>query len=343
MMETEHGNGGHGDQRPSSTAIPDFILKLPVAVMPLATVLPPNQKTTLHAGDFELRQGGKRVSATGEVTLHWLPRPEVRFSGVASVGQPRLGMERALLATHPRGVRGRVHVLGYCREFGVPEDGHSGIVYSGIVDGIAVAGARRPVGAVRFHLVNFPAYNGSPVRFESRESVLAARSRLTLKDSDFDVTIDQVPDCNKRLRDVRREGGFAITHSGEVRTASDKPISFDEAQRVLICLHFFLAFLAGHWVGPVLDSGQARRASVWQTNANWKARPGVSPRSWFPHAAPQDIASLMLRSGSSGVTRYGTGLFGRQCTGTSSPTLNPTPSRLHSCRPSYPWSSLPGL
>lgn len=266
--------------------IGDAMSRYPSAVLAEYGVLPPNPALTLHSGGFHIRQGRVRTILNGTVKLHWLPSPEVRFQGSNGLSEPSLDLDSAVIHTPGRGVRGEAVVLNHR----IRQNGHH---YAGILQGPVLVGARRAVNAIRFQLLNFPSYLANPVRFDLGDKPLSSRARLEFVAGDWLLKVDQVPDCEKRLKRVRAEGGFAATHACELTKRSGQRIPFEEGSTFLTCLHFFFGFLAGQWAGPVLASGQGVKAPVWRLYGSWKVAPRGNPRSWLPHHEAPDVCLLL--------------------------------------------------
>jgi hypothetical protein len=80
---------------------------------------------------------------------------------------------------------------------------------------------------------------------------------------------------------LRQEGGYAFTHVGKLERSDSGEFSSTKASEVLASLHWFLSFVRGIWVCPVLVSGEdssgetrwrqwdAGRTSRWAGPPTW--------------------------------------------------------------------------
>lgn len=134
-----------------------------------------------------------------------------------------------------------------------------------------------PLAAVVFHVLNFRDYIGSWIDRDGARS----RGRLLLEADGWRVTLDQRPNLQQLKDALRLEGGFAFTHIGKLERADAQPFTSAQAEDVLAGLHWFLSFVRGAWVSPILFFGHdsadvvrwrawdAGRVSRWSGNASW--------------------------------------------------------------------------
>jgi hypothetical protein len=274
---------------PAAEWLREAIKSTPPAIEPRHEVSPSVKPFLVYQGRFKLHQGGRVVGLRGKIALHWSPGPELRFEGAASVRNKDLDLNAAELRTTAHGIRGRVLVLR------MRHVDSSRVRYTGIFNRLALLGQRRDARAIEFQLVNFPEYIGRPVRFGPENKPLFTSSRLTLRTHGWRVDLDQVPKCSDRLTEVRARGGCITTHAGVIRRTSERPITFDQAEQFIACLHFYLSFMAGQWTGPILSAGLGSRSRrpLWETMGSWKVTPGRKPRSWFPDYSPLGVENLL--------------------------------------------------
>ncbi len=258
---------------------------LPTAVEAKRSVKP-GAIHSIHQGNFTLKQGSQRVRLHGDIALHWSPKPEIRFEGSPASGQPTLSFREAQLRTTTHGFRGQAMVSGkHLSNTGTP-------LYTGICPR-AFLGQRRTAKSVQFQLVNFPKYVGRSIRFGPVGCTTGVAGRLSFRAHGWRVDLDQDPSCSQRLKDVQARGGYATTHVGLIRRTSGREIPFSQAEDILRCLHFFYAFLSGHWSGPILSVGLGKKRQLWQRMGSWMLTAGDQPRSWFPESSPLSVEPLL--------------------------------------------------
>jgi hypothetical protein len=81
---------------------------------------------------------------------------------------------------------------------------------------------------LKFHIVNLHAYYGTPITYPSNPNSLWRR-RIVLNDNDWEIIIDGVENCDKLLDELKRGGGFGITHVGVLRNKEKRPFKVAEA------------------------------------------------------------------------------------------------------------------
>lgn len=79
--------------------------------------------------------------------------------------------------------------------------------------------------------------------------------RIRLSVDGWSITIVALEKCRELSQELRRSGGFAITHVGEIRSCDGQAIASADLEDLLNCLHYFLSFAAGRWTGPALPVG----------------------------------------------------------------------------------------
>ena len=114
---------------------------------------------------------------------------------------------------------------------------------------------------VMFHLPNFLDYHG---RGSRRGSSVSFR-RLELRAGGWLVLLDAREQILDLLTGLRDEGGYAFTHTGLLSREDGGDFSPDKAAEILDALHWFLSFVRGVWVAPLIAEGYSQqRDIVWR-------------------------------------------------------------------------------
>lgn len=158
------------------------------------------------------------------------------------------------------------------------------------VRGILKKNAVRSTGATAeklvFHLVNFPDYIGELIHYEKDVKICAYRGRISLENDQWSGVIDFIPESKEWRKEQERNGGFYISHVGEIRPKNGQYL--DESQLISIYsnLQYLLGFCAGTWVGPVFPQGVREDEIVWEQFASWKLGSGKKASTWMPTTKP---------------------------------------------------------
>jgi hypothetical protein len=220
----------------------------------------------LFQGPALLRRG-REALALEHVQVFVSARPSwaVRFDGTGHSTDPKdidraLGQWEAEKLVMP-GEQGRGAVFETTTQLG----GDFGtmpfaIKASGELREMEIGGATKFRQLV-FHIANLPDFHGSPIADGSRTWT----GRLQLLAGDWKDLLDSRPQMSELMGELRAQGGFAITHVGELSN-SGQSFTRDEAEEVLAGLHWFLSFVRGAWTSPILLSGRSvRGAATWRS------------------------------------------------------------------------------
>lgn len=134
-----------------------------------------------------------------------------------------------------------------------------------------------------FHLLNFPVFNdrtGGDYVFEygppdRRGAKVLGRTELIF--DGWRVEIAELEDSDALTKELKAQGGFAITHAGSVERVDRSSYSTEDLQEILLCVQLFLSFAIGRWAGlslPVgFDTSGNRVFEEWGTRL-------VCPDAW---------------------------------------------------------------
>jgi hypothetical protein len=221
------------------------------------------------------------------VVMDFLPRPQLKFccsgDGIGPELLIRLAFEQ--------------------RQFDKLKLTSHGVEFNGFYAGVnadntylflprnSVVTATPPSNAIasaRFHIFNFPNFAG-PEDFIASTGTpplqgAERRGRVTLKSDDWTIIITQTHLASELQQTLRTEGGYALTHVGEIRRCDGASFSDDDLHTLLNCLTYFLSFAMGRWTGIGFPVGfDALGKSVFQqwglslaADGYWK-----SSSSWF--------------------------------------------------------------
>jgi hypothetical protein len=107
---------------------------------------------------------------------------------------------------------------------------------------------------VVFHIFNFPDFIWQSViiPYKNGETSICW---LELGNEMWNVCIKSLPTTHDNIKLLSNEGGYLLTHIGQLRKVNHEPIKGKEAFEFLHCLTFFLSFVCGTWVNPVCPVG----------------------------------------------------------------------------------------
>ncbi len=104
-----------------------------------------------------------------------------------------------------------------------------------------------------FHLLNFPVFFGladyivktgePPYQGSSRHG------RVVLEADGWSITIAETDATQVLAKGLSAQGGYVLTHVGQIKRADGSTFTSDGLEDVLTCLHYFLSFALGRWAG----------------------------------------------------------------------------------------------
>ncbi len=196
-----------------------------------------------------------------EVYLGFEPSPRVRFEGAGHSTDIRVmnwslnGWSATVLSMPSLAGTGRLY--GETVQVGGDFRTHPfEISVGGELREMRVGRARR-LRSILFHVANFPDFLGRALTDESGTWM----GRLELAAGGWRIRLDARHEMATLVDTLREQGGYAITHVGELTNDAGSFIR-GEAEDVLTGLHWFLSFVRGAWTSPLLFYGKAARGGA---------------------------------------------------------------------------------
>jgi hypothetical protein len=261
------------------------IQSLPQALGATYSTSKANEDITLYSGGLSLTLRGHASHGEGRVFLKWLPSPEVRLEAQLSEAstQPPLalwvGMKVDLNSPF---IKERVLVTSSTISSGTPL-----ATVNGRLERTPPTPTRN-IDRVLFHVPNFHPYMGELIRYP----VLCTGSRLSLTWRDFHFILDGVSNLNELTRDLKSQGGFAITHTGQMMRRDGSAFSAETMDELLSALFYLLSFCRGLWCGPLLETGFLNGEVVWHERCARHFSGWSKASTWFPSREPSVARSL---------------------------------------------------
>jgi hypothetical protein len=142
-----------------------------------------------------------------------------------------------------------------------------------------------PFDSLRFYVLNFPDFNGDPIRYSHEGNFGATRGRLQVTNDAGASTLDQVIEAKNLIEAAKHEPGFVLSHVGSWVPATGS-MTIEQAENVLNMLHYWYGFVRGAWCGPVFPQGLRGDQVVWQQFAPWKVDESRIVETWLPTRKP---------------------------------------------------------
>jgi hypothetical protein len=254
--------------------IRESLAQHPQAVKPIYVTDEVNELLNLYVGDLVLTQHNRiHPTVQGEIDFVWLPSPTIRLS-VPDISELPQCDEAQL---HIPGKSNGIDVL--VTNVRISSNGTNS--YKGIITNEVVIEESPQCHKVIFHVPNYRRYPGDVVRDAGANH--AWLGRLSLTYSDWVINIDEVPNVKALMDSIKNEGGFAITHVGEILKKDHSPFMRQDVLPVLLGLRYFLSFGRGLWCGPILPCGQSAEAHTWKIWNTWHLSSWKTVDTWLPY------------------------------------------------------------
>ena len=203
---------------------------------PIYTQSNPSEPIRLGQHAIQLTCNGSTYEDVASVLLRFLPRERIEILCPWEGKPPMLRLSNngysIRLILRDKGVSFDV----FCVSFGT----QSGTVFLPKRSGVIVTPNSSSIAAVTFHLFNFPDF---------------LDGRVVLRASGWIVTIAATDRTKELTAGLKAQGGYVITHTGQITRDDEATFSSEQVSEFLNCLHYFLSFALGRWAGVALPVG----------------------------------------------------------------------------------------
>lgn len=137
--------------------------------------------------------------------------------------------------------------------------GRGAVTFMPRTSAVTVTAACTNISSATFHLLNFPDFfgpdgyifkYGTPPRQGSKVC-----GRSVLHADGWTITIAATDKTYELCKALDRDGGYLVTHVGEIRRQDGSTFTSKKLDDLVHCLHAFLSFALGRWAGLALPVG----------------------------------------------------------------------------------------
>lgn len=247
----------------------------------------------LYRGVVEFDWESETIAGEGQAWLGWFPSPRVFLSwGVDHPSALEIAHRAETIEVALPGVGSGVVQLN-----GTPDPPTSGgrffpVTLSGAVNKFHIGNVDEPVAEVRFVVINGPELLGDPID-DDRGGFW--RGRTTLETSNWRFLLDQRRDFSKVKSDLKWTHPYGLTHVGQLVHLDGAASALDDARDALDLLGYFLSFVKGASVAPVIPCGlDDAGMTVWEDwgSINRRVYPWRTSITWFEPLLTEYLAQL---------------------------------------------------
>jgi hypothetical protein len=144
----------------------------------------------------------------------------------------------------------------FCASFG---GAHGGTVFLPKRSGVTITPASNSISLVTFHLFNFADFFG-PEDYTLTTTDEVSQNfrrcgRVILRADGWTIAIVAKGETKELADALSAQGGYVLTHMGQVAREDHSTFSTQQFGELLNCLHYFLSFSLGRWAGVALPVG----------------------------------------------------------------------------------------
>ena len=245
----------------------------------------------LHKNKAEICIEGNRYSGDAEVRLDLLPQAKIyiygSFSGVPSNNELETRMDQKKISSF---LINDHRVEGFRISSGNDKIAqHYDIKWCPNLEPITgVGNATTQMTRIVFHLFNFVDLVGTRRSMEQNGTLAQAIEHVKLDCDNWKIELRSVFSTRKDIEKLKQEGGYRLTHIGDIKKPDQTSFTGGDADECLDALRFFLSFAKGGWCEPICAVGfDASGKRVWESWSSPKD-PWQYLQSWFdPHNSSQ--------------------------------------------------------
>jgi len=254
-----------------------------------------NQRVLLAEGDVSIEVEGNTYPGKGQVCLDFLPRPNIHVYAEFQAVPPTIALNFVAGQQEISSLRALgKQILGFHVNIG-GDVTHQQMTLKWCPKSEPILGVGEDSSTIKslvFHLFNFEEIFGIRRTFEQHGSKLYTFEHVDLVSDDWKVEIQSLPETRDRLKLLKAEGGYGLTHIGCLKKPDGSSFLGKEAEEALDALRFFFSFSKGIWCEPICAVGfDASNNRVWES---WSSPREAwhSPMSWFDSHHCEQLVKL---------------------------------------------------
>jgi hypothetical protein len=236
---------------------------VPPAIDPFYSTARPNQPVVLFRGRVDLVAPARAERHRGGIVLDWLPSPTLRSwvrGAVSDLAMQQI-MGRGGVTITPRTPERTVPRQSKTTRGG-PRNAETSFETGDHLRSYECGDSAADLSYGLLHLANFPSLHGRSVEWPDRSVV---SGRLLFEGGGWAIMLDPVHNVVDFEKELKKDGGFALTHVAKVERTSGASFTSAELRELTDAFTFFCWLCLEARCGPMLPvgfdgQGQARWA-----------------------------------------------------------------------------------
>ena len=257
----------------------DALDQLPVALEPVYLTPQINQDIHLYDGDLEIICNDKVSKGIGSIYFKWFPIRGIEFQiELTSINKNQFICNFFNSNLNGTSISLKIPNSDSNIGFTLKNCNPLSSVITGYIneDGISI-GSGDNLKYVLCHIANLHTCIGGETALTSRSIV----QRNILEANGWKLTMDDVDSLREQEKQLKKMGGFAITHVAKLERADSQQFSETDARNFLLICSDFISFIRGFRIPIFLlvgfDQGDqdiwrywgSNTCETWQNNCSW--------------------------------------------------------------------------
>lgn len=225
----------------------------------------PNSPIRIFKGNFELiniENEAEKIDVNGYIYFEWFPNYGCCFSGTICncdldkyFKNPRY-IYKVVINTIEIG---NSFITNTTTSTGTDNSQIKGVFQ----DKITVGEIEKSIDLVSFSVPNLKPISGEAVKKITSTNIRTSRSRIKLKNNEWNITIDKDIQYDNLKKELDIIGGYNILYSGNIIKNNNEKFTFKESNEILSCLDVFLSFINGRRLSCLFSTGFNEGSKNW--------------------------------------------------------------------------------
>ncbi|ARJ39792.1 hypothetical protein SporoP8_13450 [Sporosarcina ureae] len=242
--------------------------------------------TIIYEGEFLIKSGEILVELEGEIHYLITPNPEVRFKArILKAGMLDLLKNVSWELTTPTGIKGEFYLTDINVGF---KEGRSESTIEGSLQYELSISTAVKFKELNFSVLNF--INNFDRAYQYEKMLYIGRTELKYKD--YLITLDKSPENKSIFSQLKAQGGYSITHIGQIKRLNGKAFDLNEVDNILKNLAWIFSFVAGRRVdiNHIYTDFEEFSMICYRipTITSWK-----SISNWYPEKSRESLEEVL--------------------------------------------------
>lgn len=184
-------------------------------------------------------------------------------------------------------------IIGFCKQIDFSMgDSTIQLKWCPRTEPISIVDESSQISTLVFHLFNFVQFIGTSRSRVKIDGSIHLLEHLSFSSDVWEIDIKSQVCTRDNFKALNCEGGFQLTHVGQIQRLDGESFSAKEATEILNILGVFLSFVKGGWCAPVCTVGfDNHNQRIWEV---WSSprEPEHYASSWFDIHHGSQVESL---------------------------------------------------